>query len=232
MKRILVLEDDLALNAGLCFELDGAGYCSVGAYNCGKALQILENDKLDLAILDVNLPDGSGFDVCREAKRLCPELPVIFLTANDLEENELTGFDLGAEDYVTKPFRTSVLLRRVEVALRKTPGHKASGEENLNGYDDGFLRIDFERLEVLCKGEKLSVTPNEYKILKLLIANSGQIITRESMLEKLWGNDGCFINDHTLTVVINRLRGKLERKEQTYIQTIRGIGYAWNGNKT
>ena len=209
MKRILVLEDDLALNAGLCFELDNAGYCSISAYNCAKAMQVLQHDKLDLAILDVNLPDGSGFSVCQEAKRLRPNLPVIFLTANDLEEDELTGFDLGAEDYVTKPFHTSVLLRRIEVALRRNSEKDLEAEKNF-------------------QGEKLSLTPNEYKILRLLLANSGQILTRERMLEQLWGNDGCFINDHTLTVVINRLRTKLEGKDKAYIQTIRGIGYAWN----
>ena len=228
MKRILVLEDDLALNAGLCFELDNAGYCSISAYNCAKAMQVLQHDKLDLAILDVNLPDGSGFSVCQEAKRLRPNLPVIFLTANDLEEDELTGFDLGAEDYVTKPFHTSVLLRRIEVALRRNSEKDLEAEKNFQGFDDGFLRIDLETLEVVCNGEKLSLTPNEYKILRLLLANSGQILTRERMLEQLWGNAGCFINDHTLTVVINRLRTKLEGKDKAYIQTIRGIGYAWN----
>ena len=208
MKRILVLEDDLALNAGLCFELDNAGYCSISAYNCAKAMQVLQHDKLDLAILDVNLPDGRGFSVCQEAPWLRPNLPVSFLTANDLVEDEL--------------------LRRIEVALRRNSEKDLEAEKNFQGFDDGFLRIDLETLEVVCNGEKLSLTPNESNLLRLLLANSGQILTRERMLEQLWGNDGCFINDHTLTVVINRLRTKLEGKDKAYIQTIRGIGYAWN----
>lgn len=108
--RILVVEDDLALSAGLCFELDSNGYLTVAAYNCRKARQLLQVDQFDLAIMDVNLPDGNGFDLCREVKAIKPELPVIFLTANDLEQDVLSGFDLGAEDYITKPLdRKSVV---------------------------------------------------------------------------------------------------------------------------
>ena len=113
MEKILVLEDDLALSAGLCFELDSAGYLTVAAYNCQKARQLLSGERFDLALLDVNLPDGNGFDLCREFKARQPELPVIFLTANDLEADVLRGFDMGAEDYVTKPFNMQILLRRV-----------------------------------------------------------------------------------------------------------------------
>ena len=118
-QKILVLEDDLTLSAGLCFELDSAGYLTVAAYNCQKARQLLKGDHFDLALLDVNLPDGNGFDLCREIKAQKPELPVIFLTANDLERDVLSGFDMGAEDYVTKPFNMQILLRRVEVVLRR-----------------------------------------------------------------------------------------------------------------
>ena len=119
MKRILVVEDDLALSTGLCFELDAAGYASLAAYNCAKASYLLAHEVLDLVLLDVNLPDGSGFDLCRKFKETKPELPVIFLTANDLENDVLNGFDMGAEDYVTKPFNMQILLCRVEVALRR-----------------------------------------------------------------------------------------------------------------
>lgn len=119
MERILVVEDDLALNAGLCFELDTAGYASTSAYNCAKARYLVRQEHFSLVLLDVNLPDGSGFELCREIKELHPELPVIFLTANDLEEDVLSGFDMGAEDYVTKPFNMKILLRRIEVALRR-----------------------------------------------------------------------------------------------------------------
>lgn len=118
MKYILVVEDDPALSAGLCFELDSAGYTSLAAYNCAKARYLLEHETPELVLLDVNLPDGSGFDLCREIKAARPDLPVIFLTANDLETDVLNGFDMGAEDYVTKPFHMQILLRRIEVALR------------------------------------------------------------------------------------------------------------------
>ena len=122
MERILVVEDDLALSAGLLFELDSAGYVSVPAYNCAKARALLADGAFSLILLDVNLPDGNGFDLCREIKAQNAMQPVIFLTANDLEEDVLNGFDLGAEDYVTKPFRMQILLKRVEVALRRSGG--------------------------------------------------------------------------------------------------------------
>ena len=126
MKQILILEDDLALSTGLCFELDSAGYITVAAYNCQKARQLLDGTRFDLALLDVNLPDGNGFDLCREIKAAQPELPVIFLTANDLEQDILGGFDMGAEDYVTKPFNMQILLRRVEVALRRAGAKRSA----------------------------------------------------------------------------------------------------------
>ncbi|MED9882002.1 response regulator transcription factor [Blautia sp.] len=227
MKKILVVEDDLALSTGLCFELDTEGYLSMAAFNCQKTRQLLKNSELDLVLLDVNLPDGNGFDLCREIKTMYPELPVIFLTANDLEQNVLDGFDLGAEDYVTKPFNMKILLRRVEVALRRAQGQKAA--KNHVQWSDGFLTLDFGSLTAQRNGETLSITPNEYKLLRILTENSGQILTRQILLERLWDNDGNFIDDHTLTVTMNRLRTKIEDFSHTYIQTVRGMGYIWKG---
>lgn len=227
MKKILVVEDDLALSTGLCFELDTEGYLSMAAFNCQKTRQLLKNSELDLVLLDVNLPDGNGFDLCREIKTMYPELPVIFLTANDLEQNVLDGFDLGAEDYVTKPFNMKILLRRVEVALRRAQGQKAA--KNHVQWSDGFLTLDFGSLTTQRNGETLSITPNEYKLLRILTENSGQILTRQILLERLWDKDGNFIDDHTLTVTMNRLRTKIEDFSHTYIQTVRGMGYIWKG---
>lgn len=227
MKKILVVEDDLALSTGLCFELDTEGYLSMAAFNCQKTRQLLKNSELDLVLLDVNLPDGNGFDLCREIKTMYPELPVIFLTANDLEQNVLDGFDLGAEDYVTKPFNMKILLRRVEVALRRAQGQKAA--KNHVQWSDGFLTLDFRSLTAQRNGETLSITPYEYKLLRILTENSGQILTRQILLERLWDNDGNFIDDHTLTVTMNRLRTKIEDFSHTYIQTVRGMGYIWKG---
>ena len=228
MKKILVVEDDLALSTGLCFELDTEGYLSMAAFNCQKARQLLKNGDIDLVLLDVNLPDGNGFDLCREIKKAYPDLPVIFLTANDLEENVLDGFDLGAEDYVTKPFNMKILLRRVEVALRRTKGQKPS--ENSMQWDDGFLKLDFTALTAHRGEERLSITPNEYKLLRTLTEHAGQILTRQVLLERLWDSEGNFIDNHTLTVTMNRLRTKIEDSSHTYIQTVRGMGYIWKGS--
>lgn len=227
MSRILVVEDDLALSAGLCFELDSGGYISVSAYTYQKALQLVKEDKFDLALLDVNLPDGNGFDLCKAIKSLHPELPVIFLTANDLEQNVLDGFDLGAEDYVTKPFSMKILLRRVEAILRRAGSSKA--EESSQRWSDGFLTLDFGALTAQRSGETLTITPNEYKLLRVLTENAGNILTRQILLERLWDSGGNFIDDHTLTVTMNRLRAKIEDDAHFYIQTVRGMGYIWKG---
>lgn len=225
MAKILVVEDDLALSAGLCFELDSSGYLSIAAYSCSKARALLEDTAFDLALLDVNLPDGSGFDLCREIRGCLPEVPVIFLTANDLEQDVLRGFALGADDYVTKPFSVKILLQRIEVALRRSAPAQTAG----NDYDDGFLRLDLVALTAVKDGEKLSLTPNEYKLLRLLTANGGKILTRKLLLEKLWDCDENFIDDHTLTVTMNRLRAKIEAEGHAYIKTVRGMGYVWTG---
>lgn len=226
--KILVLEDDLALSAGLCFELDSNGYLTVAAYNCQKARQLLKEDTFGLAIMDVNLPDGSGFDLCREVKAIKPELPVIFLTANDLEQDVLNGFDLGADDYITKPFHMQILLRRVDVAIRR--GSRMI-KDSTDCWSDGFLLLDFGALTAVRGGEKLSITPNEYKLLKALTENAGNIITRQILLERLWDCDGNYIDDHTLTVTMNRLRAKIEDDCHTYIKTVRGMGYIWTGGR-
>lgn len=224
--KILVVEDDLTLSAGVCFELDCSGYLTVAAYNCKKAVQLLQSDRFDLAILDVNLPDGSGFELCRTIKAAHPELPVIFLTANDLEQDILNGFDLGAEDYVTKPFNMKILLRRVEVAVRRS---HASEPQAANIWSDGFLTLDFGKLTATLGAETLAVTPNEYKLLKAFIENPGNILTRQTLLERLWDIDGNFVDDHALTATINRLRAKIEDGGHTYIKTVRGMGYVWTG---
>ena len=224
--RILVVEDDLTLSAGVCFELDCSGYLTVAAYNCKKAAQLIQNDHFDLAILDVNLPDGNGFDLCHTIKDTHPELPVIFLTANDLEQDVLNGFDLGAEDYVTKPFNMKILIRRVGVVLRR---NTAAEQKISNRWSDGFLTLDFSKLTAVRGNEKIIVTSNEYKLLKALIENAGSILTRQTLLEWLWDIDGNYVDDHALTATINRLRAKIEDDTHTYIKTVRGMGYAWMG---
>lgn len=226
--RIMVVEDDLALSAGLCFELDMNQYMTVAAYNAKKARQLALDERFDLAILDVNLPDGNGFTLCREIKEIHPGLPVIFLTARDLEEEVVAGFDVGAEDYVTKPFSMKILLKRVEVAIRRGHGNE---ERKMDVWKDGFLCLDFGALTARRGQVQIHITPNEYKLLRILTENSGNVITRQMLLEKLWDQEGNFIDDHTLTVTMNRLRSKLEDEEHTYIKTVRGMGYIWMGGK-
>lgn len=138
----------------------------------------------------------------------------------------LNGFDLGAEDYVTKPFNMNILLRRVEVALRR--GKKEQNTDK-NQWSDGFLLLDFKTLTAVRGKERLPVTPNEYKLLKVLTENAGNILPRKNLLEQLWDAGGNFIDDHTLTVTMNRLRGKIEDEAHTYIKTVRGMGYIWTG---
>ncbi len=226
--KIMVVEDDLALSAGLCFELDMNDYLTVAAYNLKKARQLLAEDTCDLVILDVNLPDGNGMDFCKEIKGDNPYLPVIFLTANDLEEDVVAGFDLGADDYVTKPFSMKILLKRVEAAMRH---RKENGEREKDRWSDGFLCLDFGTLTARKGNVQIAITPNEYKLLKLLTENSGNVLTRQILLDRLWDNEGNFIDDHTLTVTMNRLRAKIEEEGHTYIKTVRGMGYIWTGGR-
>lgn len=225
--KIMVVEDDLALSAGLCFELDMNGYLTLAAYNVKKARMLAEREQLDLVVLDVNLPDGNGFDLCREIKDLHPELPVIFLTARDLEDEVVAGFDMGADDYITKPFSMKILLKRVEVALRRG----GAEEQPRDRWEDDFLCLDFGSLTARRGQEQIAITPNEYKLLRVLTENKGNVITRQMLLQKLWDNEGNFIDDHTLTVTMNRLRAKIEDPSHTYIKTVRGMGYIWTGGR-
>ena len=222
MYHILVVDDEPNIRQLIQKYASFEGHKVTQAADGAEALEICRQCGFDLVILDVNLPDGNGFDICRECKSSAPERPVIFLTANDLERDELNGFDLGADDYITKPFSIQVLKRRVEAVLRR-------GTAGSDCFDDGFLRLDFQALTAARNGERLSITPNEYKLLRLMTANAGAVMTRRLLLEKLWDSGGNYIDDHTLTVTINRLRAKIEDAGHTYIQTVRGMGYVWTG---
>ena len=172
MKTIILVEDDKDLNKGLTFDLQSEGYRVCAAFTLGDAMKILEKEDADLILLDGNLPDGDGFEFCRGVKEE-REIPVILLTARDMEEDEIQGFDCGADDYVTKPFRMPILHKRIEAALRKSG---TAAPEIV--YDDGVLRIDFERLLAELNREPLALTPTEYKILRLLIGNADKVMTK------------------------------------------------------
>lgn len=223
MGTILLVEDDNGLRIGLSFDLEEEGYEVIAVSNYKMALNVAEKRKMDLAILDVNLPDGEGFQLCKEIKKF-HDIPVIFLTARDLINDQICGFESGADDYVTKPFSNVLLRKRVQAVLKRAGASKKS-----NVYDDGYIYIDFERFISKKENKPFSLTPTEFKLLHVLMVNEGSVVTRQMILEKLWDNDGNFVDEHALTVNINRVRSKLDDKEHKYIKTVYGLGYTWAG---
>ena len=221
MPTILLIEDDTALRNGLAFDLSAEGYHILSAENDKTAITLLEQP-IDLVLLDINLPDTHGFQLCCEIKTQ-KNIPVVFLTCRDLESDELRGFDCGADDYVTKPFSMPLLRKRIAAVLKR------NGTNNV--YSDGFLKIDFEKHTAYVGEKGISFTPTEYKLLQIFILNSGSVLTRRILLEKLWDNENNFVDEHTLTVNINRIRSKIEADNRKYIKTVYGIGYIWNGEK-
>lgn len=219
MFTILIIEDDNALRSGLEFDLAAEGYSVVTAENGKTALERL--DSADIALMDVNLPDMEGFELCRELKNK-KNIPVIFLTCRDLEADELNGFSSGADDYITKPFSLPVLRKRISAVLKR---NEVLGDV----YSDGFLTVDFTKLTASAGGKNISFTPTEYNLLNIFIKSKGSVLTRQILLEKLWDGKGNFVDEHTLTVNINRIRGKIEDDDHKYIKTVYGIGYVWNG---
>ena len=222
MQRILVVEDDWEMNQGICFVLKENGYDTVSAHSIGEGRKAYEENGAVLVLLDVNLPDGEGFEFC-EWLRVRSSVPVLFLTARDLEEDVLKGYEMGAEDYVTKPFSMKILLKKISVILKR------SGEEQGRIFDDGFLRIDLARAKAEVKGQICPVTPTEFRILQEFLSHKGQLLTYEVLLDRLWYSGSQFVDRHALAVNINRLRGKIEDKEHRYISNVYGMGYQWIG---
>ena len=212
--RILVVEDDRLLNTTLCYNLSTAGYDVDAALSKSIAERLCGKQSYDLIVLDVNLPDGNGFDFCRELKERNSDTVVIFLTANDMESDMLKGYELGADDYVTKPFPMSVFQKKVSVLLARIK--KQSGGDC---YNDGNLYVNFSEMAATLNEKAISFTPLEYRLLKVLTRNPQVVLTRQVLLEKLWDIDGNFVDEHALTSAISRIRGK--------------IGYMWigGGNK-
>lgn len=221
-KKILVVEDDLELNQSICYMLDKEGYEVSAAHSLAKAWEIYEESGADLVLLDVNLPDGEGFDFCRRIREKA-SVPVLFLTARDLEEDALRGYELGAEDYVTKPFSMKILMKKIGVILKR------SEEDRGMVFDDGFLRIDLTRARAEKRGEECPVTPTEFRILQEFLAHKGQLLTYQVLLDRLWDGGSQFVDKHALAVNINRLRNKIEDEEHRYISNVYGMGYQWLG---
>lgn len=223
MTRILVVEDDLVLARGIAFALHNEGWQVVQASSLAEGLAALSG-QIDLLLLDVMLPDGSGFDFCAQVHRTMA-LPVIFLTACDEEVNVVQGLDLGGDDYITKPFRVRELISRIKAVLRR----RAVNQESFP-LISGEILLDPARMLAAKGGEKLFLSPMEYKLLLTLMENPFQVLSREQILDRLWDVEGEFVDDNTLSVYIRRLREKVEDEPSAprLIVTVRGFGYKWN----
>lgn len=217
--RILVLEDDPALSESIAAALAGAGYGVLAARTRAEAERLVLAQSFDLALCDVNLPDGDGFGFCRwlKARR---DVRVCFLSARDLEEDVLAGYNLGADDYVTKPFSMKVLLAKLAVLLGRAP-------QQALVVDDGWLRIDFDLGSVMRAGEAVRLSPTELKLLRVLVDHRGQLLTYGVLLDALWSVGVELVDKHALAVNVNRLRKKIEDDAHSYIANVYGMGYLW-----
>lgn len=217
MANIFLLEDDKILSKGISIALEKDGHHVTTAYGYVEALQKYTLKKYDLFLLDINLPDGNGMNFCQKIRQTS-QLPVLFLTANDTEEDMLNGYDVGCDDYISKPFSIDVLRRKVSAILKRTITETARIQ-----YKD--VEVDMEKCLVLLNGEEVHLSATEYKLLCYLIQHKGTVVTKAMLLENLWDKDGNFIDDNTLRVNIKRLRQKLKDDNQEYIVTVFGIGY-------
>lgn len=221
MTHLLLAEDDRTIVMGLSYALRQQGYEVSAAATAAEALDLLSRRSFDLALLDLSLPDGSGYDLCRLIKQNCPSTAVIFLTACDEEVSVVMGLDMGASDYIAKPFRLLELLSRIRAVLRR-PGGTEQDELRL-----GDVTIHTRQARVTKNGAELPLSALEYRLLLTFAQNPGQVLTRSSLLEGIWDAGGEFVNDNTLTVYIKRLRDKIEDDPQrpVLIETVRGLGY-------
>lgn len=223
MKKILIVEDDSTLNDTLAFNLNKKRYLVHSAYTVAEAKNFLKSYKYTIIILDISLPDGNGFSLCNFIKNSCfSDCAIIFLTANDTEEDMLRGYDLGADDYITKPFSLAVLERKINAIVKRAINPSSS-----NIYRDSHMILNFESLSASIEQSPVDFTPMEFKLLEILISNSGQIVRREYILEELWDCRGNYVDDSSLNSVICRIRSKIDTDSLHYIKTVYGTGYMW-----
>jgi DNA-binding response OmpR family regulator len=220
--KILFVEDDRIIASGLCYSLTQEGYFVTHCLNVESAKTMIHKNSFNLAILDLSLPDGSGYDICKIIKEK-EDIPVIFLTAIDDEVNVVMGLDMGADDYITKPFRIKELLSRIKSVLRRYD--KTELTKTLISFS--CIKIDTAQAKVYKGDQEIVLTSLEYRLLLIFANNQGQVLSRNQLLECLWDFAGDFVNDNTLTVYIKRLREKIEDNSQKpkIIITVRGIGY-------
>ena len=222
MIHVLVVEDDTTIASGLAYSLEQEQFAVTLAGTVKEAKAILAEQSLSLCLLDISLPDGSGYEVCKVIKAR-GDIPVIFLTACDDEVNVVMGLDMGADDYITKPFRIRELISRINSVLRRY--HQS--ETKANVYYVGDISVKTNEAKVYRGNREIFLTALEYRLLLIFIKNQGQVLSRNQLLEGIWDVSGDFVNDNTLTVYIKRLREKLEdsKDSESMIQTVRGLGY-------
>ena len=219
MPKIMIVEDDESIRLGLKYYLEQENFETLLAENKAEA-RTLFTKGVDLILLDINLPDGNGFDLLKEFKQQS-NIPIIFLTANDLEVSIVMGLDMGADDYITKPFKARELVSRIKTVLRR------SSTQTDSIIHIGDIVIDLKQAKVFKNGVDVMLTALEYKILLVLALNPGTVFSREKILADIWDVNEDFVNDNTLTVYIKRIREKIEKNpnQPTIIETVRGIGY-------
>ena len=236
MKTILIIEDDGNSSRGIAFSLEKDGYKVLGAGTMKDGKNLFTLNKIDLIVLDLSLPDGDGIDLCKKIRETS-SVPIVMLTARDLETDEVSGLMSGADDYITKPFSLAVLRARVEALFRRAeiPNKNIIQIEKyrLDTSLCKFYRINFEtendgeKAEEIA--EEIAISSTEFRVLNFLMTNAGQVLTKDQILAALWDNQGNFVDENTLPVNISRLRAKIEddpKKPQT-IKTIHGMGYVW-----
>ena len=215
MKHITIIEDDIGLNNGIALALKQEDITFFQLYRLGD---FQPSEPTDLIILDINLPDGNGFDFLRKLRQNS-DVPVIILTANDLETDEVMGLELGADDYITKPFSLMVLRARIDKVLKKI-----NSSAN-NVYIDDTYSFDFNKMEFYVDSSSVELSKTEQKLLRLLIQNKGQTLTRDLLVDRIWTDGADYVDENALSVTVGRLRKKLNAAN--YIQTVYGIGYSW-----
>lgn len=225
MRKLFLLEDDLSLVSGLTFALRKQGFELDVARTLAQADALWSDGKYDLLVLDVSLPDGSGFEFCQKIRRTS-KVPILFLTAADEEMNIIMGLDMGGDDYITKPFKLGVLLSRINALLRRA---NAFGTANTELESNG-IKILLLQGQAYKNGALLNLTAAEYKLLCFFMKNPNAVLSKEQLLDNLWDCEGDYIDSSTLTVYMRRLRMKIEDNpgEPQMLLTVRGMGYKWN----
>lgn len=228
MKKILLLEDDASLIDGLKYSLSKNGFSADFAGTVNEAKLFINTGEYDLLLLDVTLPDGTGFEICDYVRSTGNTVPIIFLTASDEEVNIIRGLDSGADDYITKPFKLAELFSRINALMRRSG--ITSKKYNETAIKCGDVTVDLLKHNIIIDGRTLELTGAEYKLLLILIRNANIVVTRNMILNELWDCDEKYVDDNTLSVYIHRLREKVENdpSKPQHLTTVRGFGYKWN----